>query len=106
MDMRCHGDSPFVDEPVTMRTFATDVYETLQKNHITIDTVVGHSFGGKVALEMMSMYSLGLKGLPKTAIVLDISFIAVMKGPFISLHDWEHHGRSHDDPYRRCNRCD
>ena len=53
MDMRCHGDSPFVDEPVTMRTFATDVYETLQKNHITIDTVVGHSFGGKVALEMM-----------------------------------------------------
>ena len=75
MDMRCHGDSPFVDEPVTMRTFATDVYETLQKNRITIDTVVGHSFGGKVALEMMSMYSLGLKGLPKTAIVLDISCI-------------------------------
>ena len=77
MDMRCHGDSPFVDEPVTMRTFATDVYETLQKNNITIDTVVGHSFGGKVALEMMSMYSLGVKGLPKTAIVLDISCIAV-----------------------------
>lgn len=39
MDLRCHGDSPFVNEPATMRDFAMDVYETLTAHHIPIDTV-------------------------------------------------------------------
>lgn len=77
MDLRCHGDSPFVNEPATMRDFAMDVYETLTAHHIPIDTVVAHSFGGKVAMELMSLYSLNLPSLPKTAIILDISALSM-----------------------------
>lgn len=73
MDLRCHGDSPMVNEPATMRDFAMDVYDTLSTHNIPIDIVVGHSFGGKVAMELMNLYSLNLPSLPKTAIILDIS---------------------------------
>lgn len=60
---------------------AMDVYETLTAHHIPIDTVVAHSFGGKVAMELMSLYSLNLPSLPKTAIILDIS--AFSMNPFL-----------------------
>ena len=53
-----------------MENIAKDVYETLAKNNLSIDAVVGHSFGGKVALEMMRNPSSTLK----TAVILDISF--------------------------------
>lgn len=102
MDLRCHGDSPFVNEPATMRDFAMDVYETLTAHHIPIDTVVAHSFGGKVAMELMSLYSLNLPSLPKTAIILDIS--AFSTHPFLHpLHDWQHLRRSHAKPHRQCD---
>ena len=70
MDLRCHGDSPTLSIDNTMENIAKDVYETLAKNKLSIDAVVGHSFGGKVALEMMRNPSSALK----TAVILDISF--------------------------------
>lgn len=70
MDLRCHGDSPTLSTDNTMENIAKDVYETLAKNNLSIDAVVGHSFGGKVALEMMRNPSSTLK----TAVILDISF--------------------------------
>ena len=70
MDLRCHGDSPTLSTDNTMENIAKDVYETLAKNNLSIDAVVGHSFGGKVALEMMRNPSSALK----TAVILDISF--------------------------------
>ena len=69
MDLRCHGDSPTLSTDNTMENIAKDVYETLAKNNLSIDAVVGHSFGGKVALEMMRNPS-----TLKTAVILDISF--------------------------------
>ena len=70
MDLRCHGDSPTLSTDNTMENIAKDVYETLAKNNLSIDAVVGHSFGGKVVLEMMRNPSSTLK----TAVILDISF--------------------------------
>ena len=70
MDLRCHGDSPTQSTDDTMENIAKDVYETLAKNNLSIDAVVGHSFGGKVALEMMRNPASALK----TAVILDISF--------------------------------
>lgn len=71
MDLRCHGDSPLVIKENTMENIAADVIATLEKNNLSVSTVVGHSFGGKVVLEMMKHPPTSVK----TAIVLDISLI-------------------------------
>lgn len=67
---------------ITMECIAQQVYNTLQTNRLVVDTVLGHSFGGKVALEIMRMHSNNnLPQLPRTALILDISF---------SLHEIRH----------------
>lgn len=77
----------------TMENIALDVYNTLQSKHISIDTIIGHSFGGKVALEYMRLYQRGYSALPKTAIILDIS--ALSESPSLtSLHVRSDRGRS------------
>ena len=72
----------------TMENIALDVYKTLQVNNISIDTIIGHSFGGKVALEYMRLYNKGYSSLPKTAIVLDISFRPLLCSLFTPVYDW------------------
>lgn len=71
MDLRCHGDSPQIDIDNSMKDIAEDIYSTLQANNLSISTVVGHSFGGKIALEMMRCPPSSLHN----AIILDISLI-------------------------------
>lgn len=75
MDLPSHGDSPAMEGSVTMERIAQRVYDTLQANRLVVDTVLGHSFGGKVALEIMRMHNNNhLPQLPRTALILYISF--------------------------------
>ena len=83
MDLRCHGDSPTVSSGNTMESVAKDVFRTLQEDNISISTVVGHSFGGKVALEMMRHQS-----SLQTAIILDISLSFYLKLPSFEIDNW------------------
>jgi pimeloyl-ACP methyl ester carboxylesterase len=49
VDQRHHGDAPPSHGPDTLEACAADV-EALEARHGAADVVVGHSFGGKVAL--------------------------------------------------------
>ena len=71
MDLPSHGDSPTCDGSMSMELIAESVYATLQRHQLQVDTIIGHSFGGKVVLEMMKQHPLEM--LPTKAIVLDIS---------------------------------
>ena len=83
MDLPSHGDSPSMGGYIAMNTIADHVYSTLQNNNLVVDTILGHSFGGKVALELMRFHNQHLPNLPKTALILDISipiFIHIIYG--------------------------
>ena len=81
MDLPSHGDSPACDGSVTMRAIAESIYTTLQNNHLSIDTILGHSFGGKVVLEYLRFFNEGRPSLPSRAIVLDISRLSFFASP-------------------------
>ncbi|KAM7473037.1 hypothetical protein LguiA_011220 [Lonicera macranthoides] len=55
VDLRCHGDSASIKKrgPHTVASAALDVLKLLRKLRLTPRVVVGHSFGGKVALSMV-----------------------------------------------------
>ena len=90
MDLPSHGDSPACDGSMSMELIAQSVYSTLQNHQLQVDTIIGHSFGGKVVLEMMKQHPPG--ELPKKAVVLDISTVIHYWKSFIQVNDW---------PYRR-----
>lgn len=53
VDLRGHGRSLSMDDrPPTIDTVATDLIDTLATNAIPVAAIVGHSFGGKVAIEV------------------------------------------------------
>ena len=51
-DLRGHGRSPHLDPPHTMETATKDLEETLRSMGLPVRAVLGHSFGGKIALTM------------------------------------------------------
>ncbi|GFQ00628.1 alpha/beta hydrolase domain-containing protein 11 [Phtheirospermum japonicum] len=55
VDLRCHGDSASLNKrgPHTVASAALDVLKLLGHLKLTPRVVVGHSFGGKVALSMV-----------------------------------------------------
>ncbi|KAL9173540.1 hypothetical protein ABFS82_03G121900 [Erythranthe guttata] len=55
VDLRCHGDSASLKKrgPHTVASAALDVLKLLGSLKLTPRVVVGHSFGGKVALSMV-----------------------------------------------------
>lgn len=55
IDLRCHGDSASISKrgPHTVASAALDVIKLLGRLKLTPRVVVGHSFGGKVALSMV-----------------------------------------------------
>ncbi|KAL3528213.1 hypothetical protein ACH5RR_012869, partial [Cinchona calisaya] len=55
VDLRCHGDSAAIKKqgPHTVADAALDVLKLLGQLRLTPRVVVGHSFGGKVALSMV-----------------------------------------------------
>ncbi len=67
IDLRLHGDSPTFTPPHTLASAADDVAETIESlvtENVSVSAVLGHSFGGKVAL------SLATRG-PKQIWVID-----------------------------------
>ncbi|XP_057503078.1 uncharacterized protein LOC130786735 isoform X1 [Actinidia eriantha] len=55
VDLRCHGDSAGIKKrgPHTVASAALDILKLLGKLRLTPRVLVGHSFGGKVALSMV-----------------------------------------------------
>lgn len=55
VDLRCHGDSTAIKKrgPHTVASAALDILTLLGQLRLTPRVVVGHSFGGKVALSML-----------------------------------------------------
>ncbi|KDP45626.1 hypothetical protein JCGZ_17233 [Jatropha curcas] len=55
VDLRCHGDSASVKKrgPHTVASTAFDVLKLVAKLRLTPRVLIGHSFGGKVALSMV-----------------------------------------------------
>jgi esterase len=55
MDLRLHGDSPAFDPPHTLASAAGDVAHTIHElahDGTVVPAILGHSFGGKVALAL------------------------------------------------------
>ena len=53
VDLRGHGRSLALDErPATIDTVAADLLETLAGGELPVAAIIGHSFGGKVAIEV------------------------------------------------------
>jgi esterase len=57
VDLRMHGRSQGLAAPHTLETAARDVIELSQLEHAPISGIVGHSFGGKVALAVVRALS-------------------------------------------------
>ncbi|KAK7253101.1 hypothetical protein RIF29_37538 [Crotalaria pallida] len=55
VDLRCHGDSASIKKrgPHTVQSAALDVLKLVRELRMTPRVLVGHSFGGKVALSMV-----------------------------------------------------
>ncbi|NP_001167743.1 uncharacterized protein LOC100381431 [Zea mays] len=55
VDLRCHGDSTSIKKsgPHTVASTALDVLKLIMQLRLTPRVLVGHSFGGKVALSMV-----------------------------------------------------
>ncbi len=59
VDLREHGDSLAQPPPHTLETTAADVRELEQALSLPVRGAVGHSFGGKVALQWLAMRDAG-----------------------------------------------
>ena len=67
VDQRCHGDSIRLSGPHTVASCAEDLVRLEQHLGCTVHAVIGHSFGGKVALE----WAMKSRSQSATVIVLD-----------------------------------
>ena len=61
VDLRLHGDSAGFDPPHTVEAAAADVARLVEQLEAPVDAVLGHSFGGKVALAYARDHGAGLK---------------------------------------------
>lgn len=57
VDLRLHGDSPAMDPPHTVAACAEDVLALAGAGEPDMGSILGHSFGGKVALEVMRRWA-------------------------------------------------
>ncbi|MDP1828762.1 MAG: alpha/beta hydrolase [Archangium sp.] len=62
IDLRAHGRSQGLDGPDTVDNAASDVAQTVKQWSVPVHAVVGHSFGGKVALAFARSHP-GLKAV-------------------------------------------
>ncbi|MEX2116622.1 MAG: alpha/beta fold hydrolase [Bacteroidota bacterium] len=68
LDQRNHGQSPHSDE-MTYAAMAADLGEFLEDNHLSTSALIGHSMGGKTAME----YSLRHPSRVSALVVVDIA---------------------------------
>ena len=55
MDLRGHGDSKGLEGPHTVEAAARDVLRTARADGLELGAVLGHSLGGKIALECLRL---------------------------------------------------
>ena len=67
VDQRCHGNSTHLSGPHTVASCAEDLVRLEEHLGCSVQAVIGHSFGGKVALE----WSIKPRSQRATVIVLD-----------------------------------
>jgi pimeloyl-ACP methyl ester carboxylesterase len=95
MDLRAHGESQGAEGPDTVVQAARDVAETARAVGLPVTAVVGHSFGGKVALALPAelptlRHVLTLDSAPgprhdargSEATVLVLSMLGDVRGPW------------------------
>src|SRR5262249_47767635 len=61
-DLRNHGQSPHSEE-WNFQVMAEDVFESMRDENITHPVLIGHSLGGKVAMQMVAMHPEKFSGL-------------------------------------------
>jgi esterase len=79
MDLRNHGRSPHADA-MTLPAMAADVIETMDAHDLDSATLLGHSLGGKIAMEIALTLPARVDGL----VIIDIAPVAYERG-----HDTE-----------------
>ena len=111
MDLRAHGQSLGVEGADTVENAAADVAQTARASSLPVEAVVGHSFGGKVALafaahhpELKHVLTLDSAPGPRLdargseATVRVVSMLRELKGPWAKREDFvadvEAHGQS------------
>ena len=75
LDLRNHGKSPHTEE-FLIPLMAEDVMQFINDHHLEVVNIIGHSMGGKVALEMLNTKN----NLIDKTIVLDIAPKSYPKG--------------------------
>lgn len=71
VDLRLHGDSVGMEPPHTLESAARDVVSTLSERGMRASAVLGHSFGGKVGLEVSRQLALSESGPLDHLFVID-----------------------------------
>lgn len=68
-DLRCHGDSAALSHtlrgPHTLEAAANDVIKLLSALKLFPEMLIGHSFGGKVVLQMTKHWSATARRVPR-----------------------------------------
>jgi len=75
-DLRMHGKSQDAPSPHSLRSCAEDIYRLIDARDaqgMRIDAVLGHSFGGKVALDMKRLHQTGQHSKKLTTWTVDSS---------------------------------
>ncbi|MCL4360120.1 alpha/beta hydrolase [Patescibacteria group bacterium] len=62
-DLPGFGRSPMPEHPLTLGEYAEYVHLFLREKHVAKPVVIGHSFGGRVALRYQEMFAGGLSAL-------------------------------------------
>ncbi|RLN46689.1 hypothetical protein BBJ29_001415 [Phytophthora kernoviae] len=71
LDLRGHGDSPSFSEPHNLEACANDVFKLAAHLKVEPTAVLGHSFGGKVALTYLQQCMKQSRALPSQVWILD-----------------------------------
>ena len=77
IDFYGHGASPDIDRPMRLKDFSDGVIEVLFKEKIENAVFVGHSFGGRVAMDIASHNGIYVNRL----VLIDSAGILPRRGP-------------------------
>ncbi|RXH92489.1 hypothetical protein DVH24_033385 [Malus domestica] len=90
VDLRCHGDSASTKKrgPHSVSSTALDVLELVRKLRLTPRVIVGHSFGGKVALSMVDQAAKPLARPVRVSSKRDVVDALVQKGFSKDVAQW------------------
>src|SRR5262245_29692936 len=71
VDLRLHGESQAFAPPHTVQAAAADVRTTLEGSGMHVAAVLGHSFGGKVAMALARDFACSTNGALEHLFIVD-----------------------------------